>query len=40
MTGDDTKQDGNWRISGLHLTRTIQQMSGDFSFPESLSRDG
>jgi hypothetical protein len=40
MAEDDTKQDGNWRISGLHLTGTIQQMSGDFSSPESLSRDG
>ena len=34
------KQDGNWRISSLHLTRTIQNMSGDFSVPENLSRDG
>jgi hypothetical protein len=35
-----TKQDGHWRISSLHLTRTIQKMSGDFSVPENLSRDG
>jgi len=32
------KQDGNWRISSLHLTRTIQEMSGEFSMPENLSR--
>jgi len=25
------KQDGTWRIKTLHLTRTVQQMTGDFS---------
>ena len=25
------KQDGTWRIKTLHLTRTIQQVVGDFS---------
>lgn len=29
------KRDGEWRIKSLHLTRTIQQISGDHSVPEN-----
>ncbi len=33
------KQDGAWRIKTLHLTRTIQQLVGDFSaqVPDSMA---
>ena len=32
------KHDGDWRIGSLHLTQTIQEMSGEFSMPENSSR--